>query len=521
MTDRRPRILLIDDEEVVLDSCMAILEGGEQDVALASNGADGLDKARAWAPDLVFVDLKMPGMSGTQVLEELRSLDPTIVSIVFTGFATIGSAVEAMKHGAFDFLPKPFTPVEFRALVRRGLERRDLLLERAALRREREALRENFAAIVSHELRSPLAAVQQNLFVTVTELSGVVSDDQRQRLERMSARIGDLLALVNRWLRGFSIDVAPLRESFRPVSVSGPVANALESAETEAVRKAVDIVASVDPAAAVLGDEGALTEAVLNVVGNAVKYSRTGGRRDRVGGAGGRQGRHLGGGHRGRHPRGGRAADLRCVLSRARRGGRRCRGRHRPRPDQAHRRGSRRVDQRDQRPGQGKCLRDHVAGARGAGSRTGGSASGAALERRGWMSERKRVLIVDDDPDFAAGIRAILEGQYDTEVMHSPTDGWNALKKGRYDLLCLDIMMGRGAEGVMMARKIRRDKVLREMPVLIITGLREQIAFLFPGQAVHPGFVPVDELVEKPVEPALLLQKAAALIAASEARQGR
>lgn len=137
------------------------------------------------------------------------------------------------------------------------------------------------------------------------------------------------------------------------------------------------------------------------------------------------------------------------------------------------------------------------------------------------MSERKRVLIVDDDPDFAAGIRAILEGQYDTEVMHSPTDGWNALKKGRYDLLCLDIMMGRGAEGVMMARKIRRDKVLREMPVLIITGLREQIAFLFPGQAVHPGFVPVDELVEKPVEPALLLQKAAALIAASEARQGR
>jgi hypothetical protein len=55
--------------------------------------------------------------------------------------------------------------------------------------------------------------------------------------------------------------------------------------------------------------------------------------------------------------------------------------------------------------------------------------------------------------------------------------------------------------------------------VLIITGLREQIAYLFPGQAVHPGFVAVDELVEKPVEPALLLEKAAALIAASEARR--
>ncbi|MGO9178194.1 MAG: response regulator [Candidatus Limnocylindrales bacterium] len=137
------------------------------------------------------------------------------------------------------------------------------------------------------------------------------------------------------------------------------------------------------------------------------------------------------------------------------------------------------------------------------------------------MSERKKVLIVDDDPDFVAGIRAVLDREYDTVVAYNPRDGWDALKKDRYDLLCLDIMMGRGAEGVMMARKIRRDKELREMPVLIITGLREQIAFLFPGQAVHPGFVPVDELVEKPVEPDLLLQKAAALIAASEARQGR
>ena len=278
MTERRRRILLIDDEEVVLDSCLAILEDGGHDVAVASSGAEGLGRALTWAPDLVFIDLKMPGMSGMQVLEELRSLDPTVVSIVFTGFATIAAAVEAMQVGAFDFLPKPFTPHEFRAMIRRGLQQRDLVVERAALRREREALRENFAAIVSHELRSPLAAVQQNLYVTTRELAGVVSEDQLQRLERMSIRIGDLLALVNRWLRGFSIDVAPLAESFGPVLISAPVANAVESAQTEAVRKAVEIVTEVDPAAGVLGDEGALTEALLNVIGNAVKYSREGGR---------------------------------------------------------------------------------------------------------------------------------------------------------------------------------------------------------------------------------------------------
>jgi two-component system alkaline phosphatase synthesis response regulator PhoP len=136
------------------------------------------------------------------------------------------------------------------------------------------------------------------------------------------------------------------------------------------------------------------------------------------------------------------------------------------------------------------------------------------------MDTKRRLLIVDDDPDFAGAISEILESAgYDTTIKHNPKDGWEALQANKYDLLLLDIMMGRGAEGVMMARKIRKDKSLREMPVLIITGLREQIAFLFPGQAIHPGFVPVDELVEKPVEPDLLLDRVRALIEASEARR--
>jgi two-component system sensor histidine kinase/response regulator len=274
VSEVHPRLLLIDDEEVVLDSCTAILAGGDYEVVTATSGAEGLQKVGEVAPDLIFVDLKMPGMSGMEVLEELRKLDPTLVAIVFTGFATIESAVEAMKRGAYDFLPKPFTPEEFRAMIRRGLEWRRLLVETTALRREREALRENFAAIVSHELRSPLGAVQQNLFVLNRELEGTISEDQKRRLERMSSRIKDLLGLINRWLRGFSVDFTSLKESFRPVAVGEAVAKAVESAEGESVRKGVDIVTEIDRSAVVLGDEGTLTEALLNLIGNAVKYSR-------------------------------------------------------------------------------------------------------------------------------------------------------------------------------------------------------------------------------------------------------
>ena len=124
-----------------------------------------------------------------------------------------------------------------------------------------------------------------------------------------------------------------------------------------------------------------------------------------------------------------------------------------------------------------------------------------------------RLLIIDDDPDYVDGIRSILEkADYDVDVAFNPKDGFAALEKGSYDLLLLDIMMGRGAEGVMVARKINKDPNLREIPVLIITGLREQIAFLFPGQSVHPRFLPTDELMEKPVDPQVLLDKVEALL---------
>jgi len=132
----------------------------------------------------------------------------------------------------------------------------------------------------------------------------------------------------------------------------------------------------------------------------------------------------------------------------------------------------------------------------------------------------KKLLMIDDDPDFVSGIKAILAtGDYEVDVAYNPKDGLHALQSKQYDLLLLDIMMGRGAEGIMIARKLRKDAKLREMPVLIITGMREQIAFLFPGEPVHPRFVDVDELMEKPVEPKLLLDKVSSLIQAAEARK--
>ena len=147
--DFEAKILIIDDEEIVLDSCERILAGRNYEIFTAPNGTVGLETLKNVHPDLIFVDLKMPGISGFDVLEGIQSIDPNIVCIVITGFATVSSAIEAMKKGAYDFLPKPFTPDELRLITKRGVDRRKLVLETIALRREKEMLRENFAAIIN------------------------------------------------------------------------------------------------------------------------------------------------------------------------------------------------------------------------------------------------------------------------------------------------------------------------------------------------------------------------------------
>lgn len=277
--DERPRILIIDDEEVVLDGCTQILGDRDYVLATAADGSAGLDRLGEFHPDLVFVDLKMPGLSGFEVLERIRATDPSVVTIVITGYATLSSAVEAMQKGAYDFLPKPFTPDEFRLVTRRGLEKRRLEREALHLRRERDLLREQFASIVSHELKAPLSAVQQHLMLLVHDLVGILSEAQRRRLERLQGRVADLLALITTWVRAISTDMEGLRASFAPLEIGTVVGKALDSVGVLAVRKDITVETSLPDALPLVdGDAGTLVEALVNLLSNAIKYSHPGSR---------------------------------------------------------------------------------------------------------------------------------------------------------------------------------------------------------------------------------------------------
>jgi len=131
-------ILVIDDEESMRDSCRQTFSRTNR-VEVAPDGAAGLAMLAKESFDLVILDLKMPGLSGMEVLAKIKQEYPQVVVIVITGYATIESAVEAIKGGAYDFLPKPFTPDALRAIVARALDRRALALENLLLRDELKA----------------------------------------------------------------------------------------------------------------------------------------------------------------------------------------------------------------------------------------------------------------------------------------------------------------------------------------------------------------------------------------------
>jgi DNA-binding NtrC family response regulator len=130
------RILIVDDEDIVIRSCLRILSADDYDVDTSNDGLDALGKIHEKNYDVLILDIKMPKMDGMELLQRVKEARPDIDVIMITGLHDIETAVQAMKIGAFDYLPKPFEPEEFQMVVERAFERRRLMQENISLKNE-------------------------------------------------------------------------------------------------------------------------------------------------------------------------------------------------------------------------------------------------------------------------------------------------------------------------------------------------------------------------------------------------
>src|SRR6202162_1489017 len=152
-TSRTGMILVVDDEEIMREILETLLAREGYTVRLASSGAEGLELARAMPFDAALVDIMMPGLDGIATLDEMRRIDEDLAVIIITAYASVESAISAMKAGAFDYITKPFKNEEVLVVVRNALERRRLVHENRNLRQNIQERYHKFANIIGKSPR--------------------------------------------------------------------------------------------------------------------------------------------------------------------------------------------------------------------------------------------------------------------------------------------------------------------------------------------------------------------------------
>ncbi len=404
----QPKVIVIDDEAIMRDGSSRILAKENMAVVTAENGEEGLAKVKESPDDfdVMLLDLMMPGMSGMEVLEQVREIAPSLLVIVVTGYATVDTAVEAMKKGAYDFIPKPFTPDQLRIVVHRALEKKALeeeakrlrkeaekslkdvakekskthtiinsmtdgvlvvdkdgsvaLLNPAATRflsisveevlgkaidqikvealtqavkdvlrgeeenlagvsqeiqlqtdgkeiylrchavpvrdedgallggvavlqditqlKELERMKADFVAMVTHELRAPVAAIEQQLTVILKGLAGEINERQARMLGRAKERAKGLLDLVKDLLDLSKIEAGMQVQYMEPVDIGALLAKVVELMRPQAEQKGLTLEFELEEGLPSVNADAANMEGVFtNLISNAIKYTPEGG----------------------------------------------------------------------------------------------------------------------------------------------------------------------------------------------------------------------------------------------------
>ena len=195
----KSRILVIDDEAAIRDSLRMILEYEGYEFLGAASGQDGLAMVERENPDLVFLDIKMPGMDGLEVLQRIKAADETVPVVMISGHATVTTAVDATKLGALDFIEKPLASERVLVTIRNAIDRSRLADENRSLKRVVE-VRHQIVGESPH-LKKVMDGIRRaaptNATVLITGESGVGKELVARAIHRNSLRSRDRFIQVN------------------------------------------------------------------------------------------------------------------------------------------------------------------------------------------------------------------------------------------------------------------------------------------------------------------------------------
>ncbi|MBF0491018.1 MAG: response regulator, partial [Candidatus Omnitrophica bacterium] len=290
---RARRILVIDDEPEIVAMLFGILSKKGFEVITANSGAEGLKKFKELDIHLVLCDVRMPGLSGIDILSEVKKLNSDTVFIVMTGYASMGDSIQAVRLGAYDYLTKPFeNPEEVVHVCQRGFEYFNFIMARKHLittlkRLNKEILDKSnqleiaqaqlvqaaklaamgeLGAGIAHEMNQPLMGITMYI-QSIMKRDSVKSDDAvLDTLEKIKKQLQRMTAVVAN-LRTFARDTKPRYEE---VSINDPLSEGFSLLRQQMIDHSIEAeIVLGENLPKVIGDSNRLQQVFINIIANA------------------------------------------------------------------------------------------------------------------------------------------------------------------------------------------------------------------------------------------------------------
>ncbi len=285
------RLLVVDDEPGIRSGVLRILENFsvsypfmdedfDFDVVEAPTGEDAIDLLTKHDFDIVLLDNKLPGIQGIEVLEYINNKQLDVVVVMITSYASLDLAVKATRKGAYDFVPKPFTPKELRATIETITKQLFLRRMTQKLNVEGRQIRFQFLSVLSHELKAPLNAIEGYLKMMQEKKLGEYIADYMEIIDRSLFRVQGMRNLILDMLDFTRIESGKKSRNIESIMLCEIAQQCIDSFQPLSIQKGIDIYLNCGAKLPIKADRKEIEIVLNNLISNAIKYNKEGGRVD-------------------------------------------------------------------------------------------------------------------------------------------------------------------------------------------------------------------------------------------------
>lgn len=282
------KTLIVDDEPGIRSGITRILrnytvgypfmeEDFEFETTEAASGEEAISILERERMDIVLLDNKLPGIYGIDVLEQINKKQYDVVVMMITSYASLELAIKATKNGAYNFVPKPFTPDELRAAMESIAKHLFLKRMTRKMQEEGKSVRFQFLSVLSHELKSPLNAIEGYLKMMQERQVGDSLEDYEKMIDRSLVRIKGMRSLIMDLLDLTRIESGKKKREIKAVDLNETAKLAIDTMEPYAIQRNVKVYFDQHKDAVISADPEEMEIIFNNLISNAIKYNRDGG----------------------------------------------------------------------------------------------------------------------------------------------------------------------------------------------------------------------------------------------------